>query len=165
MASPMQELLQAADRIEALAAGAVERWGATREALAENRPGPGEWSAKEVVGHLIDSASNNHQRFVRLQLVDGLDFPDYGADNEAWVRLQRYRERPWPELLALWRGFNGHLAHVMRSVDPDCLENLWVIDTDRSISLRAMMVDYVGHLELHVRQIEVAMMTAQGQLD
>ncbi len=165
MSHPMHELLKAADRIAMLTAGAVERWGATREALAETLPGLGEWSAKEVVGHLIDSASNNHQRFVRLQLVDGLDFPDYGADNEAWVRLQRYRERPWPELLALWRAFNVHLAHVMRSVDPDCLENLWVIDADGSISLHAMMVDYVRHLELHLNQIEAALFAAQRRLD
>ena len=141
------------------------RWSATRETFAETRTGPGEWSAKEVVGHLIDSASNNHQRFVRLQLVDGLDFPDYSADNEAWVRVQRYRERPWPDLLVLWRAFNVHLAHVMRSVDPACLENSWVIDADQSISLHAMMVDYIRHLELHLNQIEVAMMSAQGQLD
>jgi hypothetical protein len=35
------------------------------EAESEERPAPERWTKKEVVGHLIDSASNNHQRFVR----------------------------------------------------------------------------------------------------
>ena len=59
------------------------------------------WSLKEMVGHLIDSASNNHQRFVRLQLTDQLTFPDYGQNNIHWVGIQKYQERSWTALLDL----------------------------------------------------------------
>ena len=65
------------------------------------RPAPGRWSPREIVGHLIDSASNNHQRFVRAQLDDNLVFAGYAQDR--WVEVQRYQEAPWVELVELWR--------------------------------------------------------------
>src|SRR4051812_3645052 len=67
----------------------------------------GKWSPKEIIGHLIDSASNNHQRFVRAQFTDDLVFPGY--EQESWVRAQKYSEEPWPLLVVLWRSFNLHL--------------------------------------------------------
>src|SRR2546421_5895318 len=72
----------------------------------------GKWSPKEIIGHLIDSASNNHQRFVRAQFTDDLVFPGY--EQERWVRAQAYNEEPWPLLVGLWKHFNLHLAHVMK---------------------------------------------------
>src|SRR5262245_2568653 len=84
--------------------------GLSDDASARPRA-PGKWSPREVIGHLIDSASNNHQRFVRAQFQDDLVFAGY--DQDAWVRLQQYQNAPWPELVALWRAFNLHLAHVM----------------------------------------------------
>src|SRR4051812_29395987 len=80
------------------------------------RPAPGKWSAREIVGHLIDSASNNHQRFVRAQFQDHLTFAGY--DQNAWVAAQNYQEAPWRDLVMLWAAFNRHLARVMASV-PD----------------------------------------------
>ena len=70
------------------------------------------WSAKETIGHLIDSASNNHQRFVRAQFKDDLVFEGYAQED--WIRAQNYNEEPWPLLVGLWRHYNLHLAHVMR---------------------------------------------------
>ena len=122
----------------------------------------GKWSPKEIVGHLIDSASNNHQRFVRAQFTDHLVFPGY--EQEAWVRAQGYREEPWPLLVELWRSFNLHLAHVMeRSPESARLDargrhNLdqigWVkIGENEPATLEYLMRDYVGHLKNHLRQI------------
>src|SRR5689334_707126 len=82
---------------------------------AASRPrAPGKWSPKEVIGHLVDSASHNHQRFVRAQLIDDLVFQGYEQD--PFVSLQHYRERPWGDLVALWRGYNLHISHVMASI-------------------------------------------------
>ncbi len=123
-----------------------------KEAI-EVRPNPGNWSVKEIVGHLVDSASNNHQRFVRLQVADGLTFPDYSQDNDAWVAIQNYQEVPWDDLLALWRYFNLHLARVIRTVNERCIDHIWVVDEDTSITLGALMIDYLRHLKDHLQQI------------
>src|SRR4026209_1831387 len=79
----------------------------------QQRPAPGKWSPREIIGHLIDSASNNHQRFVRAQFQDDLVFPGYAQD--AWVSTQHYQDAPWDQLLSLWRGFNLHIARVVES--------------------------------------------------
>ena len=118
------------------------------------RPGLGEWSVKEIVGHLIDSASNNHQRFVRLQVTDGLVFPDYSQDNDSWVAIQSYQAADWDDLLALWRHFNLHLARVIRTVDVQCIDHIWVIDEDTTITLGELMTDYLRHLKDHLQHIK-----------
>src|ERR1700758_3064495 len=70
---------------------------------------PGGWSRKQVIGHLIDSASNNHQRFVRASLQPSLDFPGY--DQEGNVLLQAPQDADWPLLVSLWGAYNRYLAH------------------------------------------------------
>src|ERR1035438_838733 len=72
---------------------------------------PGGWSRKQVMGHLIDSASNNHQRFVRAALQPSLDFPAY--DQDGWVRVQAFQHADWESLISLWVAYNRHLAYVM----------------------------------------------------
>lgn len=120
------------------------------------------WSPKEIVGHLIDSASNNHQRFVRAQFTDHLVFPGY--EQEAWVRAQGYKEESWPLLVELWRSFNLHLAHVMRrspesarlaSRERHNLDQIgWVkVGEGEPATLEYLMRDYIGHLKNHLRQI------------
>lgn len=81
--------------------------------MSQRRPAPGKWSPREIVGHLIDSASINHQGFVRASFQDALVFPGY--DQDAWVTAQRYQDAPWRELVTLWRTFNLHIARLMES--------------------------------------------------
>lgn len=132
------------------------------DAATAARPAPAKWSPREIIGHLIDSASNNHQRFVRARFRDDLVFDGYAQDE--WVAAQRYQDADWPELVALWRSFNLHLARVMEAV-PDHIRfrehtrhNLdriaWVpVPADRPATLDYFMCDYVGHLKHHLRQI------------
>ncbi len=80
------------------------------DAEVSSRRGEGGWSAKETLGHLIDSAANNHQRFVRAQFKEDLVFPGYAQDE--WVRAQGYDAEPWPLVVNLWKFYNLHLAHV-----------------------------------------------------
>jgi hypothetical protein len=126
------------------------------------RPAPGKWSPREIVGHLIDSASNNHQRFVRAVAQDDLVFTGYAQDE--WVATQQYQQAPWPDLVALWRQFNRHVARVMIAVPADIRnrrhrrhnlhELAWQpIPENEPATLDYFMRDYVRHLEHHVRQI------------
>jgi len=129
---------------------------------ATSRPAPGKWSPKEIIGHLIDSASNNHQRFVRAQFQEELVFPGYAQ--EAWVEMQGYQRADWSHLVALWAQFNVHLATVMEVTPTEILQkprtthNLhqiaWkTVPENEPTTLEYFMRDYIGHLENHLKQI------------
>ena len=126
------------------------------------RPGPGKWSPREIIGHLIDSASNNHQRFVRATSREDLVFDGY--DQDRWVELQDYQHASWTELVTLWATFNRHLARVMVAIPEDArlrprtkhtLDRIaWrVVPASEPVTLDYFMSDYVGHLEHHLSQI------------
>jgi hypothetical protein len=140
---------------------AADRLLAVSNDEAAIRPAPGKWSRKEIIGHLIDSASNNHGRFVRAQLQDDLVFAGY--DQDVWVRVQRYQDRPWADLVRLWQAHNHQIAHVMETADahavnrPRARHNLdelaWQeIPAAQPATLDWFMRDYVGHLKHHLRQ-------------
>lgn len=153
MKEKMDKLVLVANSIEQQIDAAVDRWRDLPEKTLRFRPSENDWSIKEVTGHLIDSAANNHQRFVRLQLLQQLTFPDYGQDNIHWVRIQNYQDRTWDELLDLWRLYNIQLAYIIRSVEPSCLKHVWQIDTANRATLFDLMTDYLRHLEVHLDQI------------
>lgn len=119
----------------------------TGEELASVRLGPEAWTLKEIVGHLVDSASNNHQRFIRLQLENTLAFPGYEA--EPWVAAGRYGDLDWPSLITLWRSYNKLLLHLAATVRPESLGNVWKTDTG-DLTLEFLMADYYSHLRLHI---------------
>ena len=118
---------------------------------AAHRPAAGKWSKKEILGHLIDSATNNHHRFVRAQQAEEFTFPKY--EQEHWVSSQGYEERPWPELVELWRLYNRHLAHVIRRIPKEKLRVICKIGPDEAVSLGYLVEDYVVHLKHHLRQM------------
>jgi len=143
-------------------AAVTPRLLALSEAESSKAPALGKWSPKEVIGHLIDSASNNHQRFVRAQFMDDLVF--LGYEQEAWVAAQRYQAAPWSDLVGLWRLLNLHLARVIEAVPasvrvrPRARHNLhevaWqTVPQDQPASLEYFMHDYVDHLKHHIAQI------------
>jgi hypothetical protein len=112
---------------------------------------PGKWSRKELIGHLIDSASNNHQRFVRAQLEARLASPGYAQ--EAWVERQGYKDESWAELALFWKSYNLHLLRVILRIPDDKLDALCVIGNDEPVTLRYVIEDYVRHLKHHLKQI------------
>jgi hypothetical protein len=137
--------------LRAVLESARPRLAAIGEREAAERPAAGKWTRQEVLGHLIDSALNNHQRFLRAQLGESLAFPGY--EQESWVRLQAYDERPWPELVALWAELNAHLVHVIGRILPETLERPCSIGGEAPVSLRYLAEDYVRHLRHHLLQI------------
>jgi DinB family protein len=112
---------------------------------------PDAWSRKQILGHLIDSASNNHQRFVRGQLRAEVDFPAY--DGEGFVAVQGYEDEPWEALVELWRAYNRHLVHVMARVPPEKFGHVVRSGPTEPGTLGDHMKDYVVHLERHLAQV------------
>ena len=123
---------------------------AISEEAAGKRTGPDDWSRKEILGHLVDSASNNHQRFVRLQSEALLIMPTYQQND--WVRVQSYAAREWRDLVELWLAFNRHLAHVMRHTDPTAGGHVWQAP-GAQYTLEFQIEDYLRHLRHHMAQI------------
>jgi hypothetical protein len=140
-----------ARELDATLDAALAKLGAIGEARAGEPLAPGKWSRKQVIGHLVDSASNNAQRFVRAQLAPSLTFPGYAQ--EEWVATQAYQERPWTELLTLWTALNRHVAHVLAHVDPRALETPCTIGGGEPVTLAFVAEDYLRHLRHHLAQV------------
>ncbi len=158
----MSQEPECASRLRAALDAAEPPLRAIGEEDSARPPAPGKWSPRQIIGHLIDSASNNHQRFVRAALGDDLVFPGYAQ--EQWVELQRYQETGWSALLDLWVAFNRHLATVMAAAPEAARRRVHTRHNLDEIATRApqhpgeatldyFMHDYVDHLELHLRQI------------
>ena len=111
---------------------------------------PDKWSPKHVIGHLIDSAANNHQRFVRAQ-QGPLTFPPYAQNH--WVDCQRYQDRPWTDLIAFWVAYNRHLAHVIRQIPDDRQCVSCTVESNEPVTLGFLASDYVVHLRHHLAQV------------
>ena len=111
----------------------------------------GKWSRKEILGHLIDSAANNHQRFVRAQMVDAFEWPGY--EQNEWVRVHGYRDQTWSELLGLWLALNSLVARVIELVPESKADTRCIIGGGNAVTLEWLMQDYVRHLRHHLAQI------------
>jgi len=118
---------------------------------ASIKPLPDKWSKKEILGHLIDSACNNQQKFVRAMAEKQVGFAGY--QQNFWVDVQKYNAAKWLGLVNLWQAYNLHLAHLIENVDPEILANEIAIDDAGTFSLRFIMKDYVEHLKHHLGQI------------
>jgi hypothetical protein len=116
------------------------------EPLADIRLAPDKWTLKEMVGHLVDSAANNHQRFIRLQFEAVLVFPKYSA--EEWINATRIEAFDFKTLVTLWITYNSLILHLIENMNPATLGHVWRRD-DKDISLEALIHDYFAHLEWH----------------
>jgi len=108
---------------------------------------------KQLLGHLIDSASNNHQRMIRLQYNEILFFPDYTQDNDRWIAIQDYQHTNWKNLVELWKSFNLHIIHLIESIDKSKLNNSWTDFEGTKVTLEDMIKGYPSHLSLHIKDI------------
>jgi len=132
------------------------------EEQSRRKTSPDDWSAIEVIGHLIDSAANNHQRFVRAQFTDDLVFTGY--QQEQWVSSQKYQNESWPEVIDLCSAYNLHLLHVASVIPEDVLTKARsphtldqiafnLVDKNDPATLEYLIRDYVDHLRHHLDQI------------
>ena len=139
----------AADLDAAVRAG-LDLFHGIDEQRTVERPGPDAWCAREILGHLVDSACNNHRRFVIGQGPPPIVFQGY--DQDAWVGRQRYADVPFRDIASLWGAYNRHLAHVIASTPSEVLEESGE-GPDGIVTLGYLMEDYVRHLRHHLDQI------------
>lgn len=118
------------------------------DVTASQRPAEGKWSAKEVIGHLIDSANNNLQRIVRLSIEESIDLPGY-KQNE-WVAVQHYNKRHWSDLVIVWSALNLHLAHTIAFVEKQHLARIWHYGKNE-LTLGFIIEDYIAHMRHHLQ--------------
>lgn len=115
------------------------------------KPQPHKWSHKEIIGHLIDSACNNQQKFVRTMQQPHLDFVGYKQDS--WVALQQYNDANWLKIIDIWAAYNHQIAHIIENVDPSVLGHTISIEGTGPFTLQFIMTDYAEHLKHHLRQV------------
>jgi hypothetical protein len=128
----------------------------TEEVISDRRNSQNR-TIKQIVGHMVDSASNNTHRIIHLQYQPSpLIFPDYAnlGNNDRWIAIQHYQEEDWTSLVQLWKYTNIHLVHVIHHVNMDKLDNEWLSALGDRVSLKNMILDYLRHFELHLSEIE-----------
>lgn len=151
--SAMEHILQeTAQRLLDIINEVRDRFASVTPEQWAHKPAENVWSKKELLGHLIDSAANNHLRFVRGQLA-GDKFVTHGYEQDFFVSSQHYHDEPVDELIALWYAYNRHLAMVIRHIDPSKLEMPCFIGPYEPMSFSFVITDYVTHMQHHLKQV------------
>ncbi len=136
----------------------IEKWETKLIALPDNQITENRNSQnrniKQILGHLIDSASNNHQRIVRLQYTHILNFPDYQKQNDKWIAIQDYENENWENLVSFWKYYNLHMIHIIRNVSDKMLDHTWTDGEGNHVTLREIIKGYLEHLKLHMKEIQ-----------
>lgn len=145
-------LLETSERLLVLINEARNGFSTISDAAWNERPRADKWSKKEILGHLVDSAANNHIRFLKAQLADDV-FIGYIYEQDHFVAAQRYADENIHELIELWYAYNRHLAHVIRNIDPSKLNVECRIGTYDPVSFSFLIADYVDHHQHHLEQI------------
>ena len=153
----MKELVHVQDEIAGLVGQWEQRLLAVAPEVLHSRRNSQSRTIKQILGHLVDSASNNLHRVIHLQYQPSpVQFPDYAnlGANDRWIAIQGYQEEEWPLIVRLWACCNLHLVHVVGRVNLDALDRVWISALGEQITLAGMIADYPRHLRLHLQEIE-----------
>ena len=137
-------LEQAVDR-------AAVRLRAIPETEAARKPSPRSWSRKEELGHLLDSATNNHVRFVRASLEPELRGPGY--DGDGWVSLHGYQEMAWADIIAFWQRYNAFMVKLVTQIPDAAMDHMCEVGEGQPMTLQALIEDYIRHMQHHLDHI------------
>lgn len=121
----------------------------------QRKPSPSGWSLKQELGHLLDSAANNHQRIVRTQLEDNPAMPGY--DGDEWVKLHGYQDRNWSSLIAIWADLNRQLLAAAEAVSDSAWSRTCTIGDSAPLTLKFVFDDYIDHMLHHLRHMGIEM--------
>ena len=149
-----QELQKVIDRLQQHINLAPSEFLKYPEGELRRKPAPDKWSKKELLGHLIDSAANNHHRFIKIQFMPQPFFVEGYAQND-WVRIQNYNEKDTEQLVNLWKVYNEHILFIMQNTPEENLKiKIKAEDAfENADTLFLLMKDYVDHMDHHLKQI------------
>lgn len=139
------------DKLESVVTHSVPLLKNLDERTVSEKGNNDQWSKKEILGHLIDSAANNHQRIVRVLYHAADTFPPY--DQNAWVRVQQYIIMPWDHLIELWSVYNKHLCMIIANIPEGEINTLCDIGKGEPVTLEFVVKDYLRHLQHHLAQL------------
>jgi hypothetical protein len=128
-----------------------------QEAILIKRMNDQNRTIKQILGHLIDSASNSIHRVVHLQYQKSpFEFPNYATfgNNDRWIAIQNYQNEEWKTMIQLWKYSLLHYCHVVKNIDVSKLENEWIAGPGRKISLNSLLLLFIDHLKLHLSEID-----------
>ena len=137
-------------RLEGVVAGAMGWLRGLSDARASVPEREGKWNAKQVMGHLTDSAVNNLGRIVRMQIAAGMKMAGY--EQNEWVALQHYAEREWSRVLEVWAVLNGQVSWAIAHVEKAKLTNTADVEGSE-LTLGFLIEDYIAHMEHHLRSM------------
>ena len=149
-----QELKKVVDRLQEHINSVPSKFLKYPEGELKRKPAPNKWSKKELLGHLIDSASNNHLRFIKIQFMPQPFFVE-GYHQDDWVRIQNYNEIDTQHLVDFWKIYNEHILNIMKNTADEKLDMKITAEkpSEAADSLFFLMKDYVDHMEHHLKQI------------
>jgi anion-transporting ArsA/GET3 family ATPase len=128
-----------------------EEYNAMSENEIVNRPKPNKWSKKEILGHLCDSAINNIARFIKIQYEDQV-FVIQSYNQDQWVLVQNYQERPLGEIVNLFQSLNKQIINIVKDIPTEKLSNLCDIGNNEHKTLEWLIRDYLEHMEHHIHK-------------
>lgn len=152
----MKENESIAGEIAALTESWESKLSALQTSVIVSRRNNQNRTIKQILGHLIDSTSNNTHRIVHLQYqASPFSFPNYATfgNNDRWIAIQNYQEEDWDLMIRLWKYSLLHYCHVIRNIDNSKLDNEWIAGEGETVTLRAMILDFPRHLKLHLSEI------------
>lgn len=152
----MKENESIAGEIAALTESWESKLSALQTSVIVSRRNNQNRTIKQILGHLIDSTSNNTHRIVHLQYqASPFSFPNYATfgNNDRWIAIQNYQEEDWDLMIRLWKYSLLHYCHVIRNIDNSKLDNEWISGEGETVTLRAMILDFPRHLKLHLSEI------------
>lgn len=139
----------------------IKEWEPRLSALPDNvisnRKNSQDRTIKQIVGHMIDSASNNTHRTVHMHYqASPLIFPNYATEgnNDRWIAIQNYQDENWNDLINLWKYSNLHFIHLVKNVDSSKLDKQWACGSDCLVSMKDCIIDYLRHFKLHLNEID-----------
>ncbi|KKI91234.1 metal-dependent hydrolase [Bacillus sp. SA1-12] len=126
-----------------------EEYNAMSKKEISNRPLPAKWSKKEILGHLCDSAVNNLERFIRIQYEEPV-YSIHSYNQDQWVIIQNYQDRPLDELINLFQTLNKHIVTIVKNIPSEKLDNICDISNNQLKTLEWLIQDYLEHMEHHI---------------